>query len=208
MSDTALPLNSLEIRLRSHAILCIVGFLIILPIGVLVPRLTRTLPYKWFYVHWFIQLAVGLPIIVTGWSLGYKANLSLGTPHFQDTHEAIGLALLILYLTQLVIGASVHFFKFPTRFRGHRAPHNYLHVLLGIAIIILSEFTSHYGLYIEWDLITGGVHKVPASAKHAWLALVIIFWALYVGGGLLLVPRQFSQEKENRDAATQGKVEA
>lgn len=46
MSDAATPLNALEIRLRSHAILCTVGFLIILPIGVLVPRLTRTLPYK------------------------------------------------------------------------------------------------------------------------------------------------------------------
>jgi len=181
--------------------------LIILPIGVLVPRLTRTLPYKWFYVHWFIQFFVALPIIVTGWSLGYKANLSLGTPHFQDTHEAIGLALIILYLTQLVIGASVHFFKFPTLFRGHRAPHNYLHALVGLAIIVLSEYTIHYGLYIEWDLITGAVHQIPAAAKHAWLALVIIFWSLYVGG-LLLVPRQIRQEKENRNAARQEKVEA
>jgi len=40
------PLNQLERRARSHAILSTIGFLILLPIGVLVARYTRTLPYK------------------------------------------------------------------------------------------------------------------------------------------------------------------
>jgi len=210
MSVTPTPLNPLELRLRSHAILCTVGFLILLPIGVLVPRLTRTLPYKWFYVHSFIQFVVALPVIAVGWSLGYKTNLELQTPRFQDPHEKIGLVLLILYLTQLAVGASVHFFKFPTLFRGHRAPHNYLHVLIGFSIIILAQFQVHYGLYTEWNLVTGGVHPIPPSAKHAWLALVVVFWALYIGG-MLLIPRQFKQEKENRNALSpdvQAKVDA
>ena len=32
----------------------------------------------------------------------------------------------------------------------------------------------HYGLYTEWAVATGGLHQVPESAKHAWLALTIV----------------------------------
>jgi hypothetical protein len=36
------PLSSLEIKARTHAILCTVGFLILLPLGVLLARYART----------------------------------------------------------------------------------------------------------------------------------------------------------------------
>lgn len=32
----------------------------------------------------------------------------------------------------------------------------------------------HYGLYTEWVFSTGNLHPVPESAKHAWLALIIV----------------------------------
>jgi len=122
----------------------------------------------------------------------------LGLEHFMDTHGKCGLALLVLYLIQITLGAIVHFFKFPTVFRGHRAPHNYLHILIGISIFILAAYQVHYGLYIEWPTITGDVHKVPQSAKNAWMAFIIIFWILYVLG-MALLPRQLKQEKEGRE---------
>ena len=42
MSDITFPLNDIERRARNHAILCTTGFLILLPVGVLVARYTRT----------------------------------------------------------------------------------------------------------------------------------------------------------------------
>jgi len=199
-SEVTFPLDPLELRVRSHAILCTTGFLILLPIGALVARYTRTLPYKWFYVHWIIQFLVAGPVIFVGWSLGYKTSTSLQAGHFQDRHQKIGLALIILYVLQLAIGASVHFFKFPTILRGHRAPHNYFHVFFGLAIFGLAQYNVHYGLYTEWDFATGGLHQVPQSAKNAWLALVVLFWVLYALG-MTLVPRQFKQESQSQKAA-------
>ncbi|KAF9448143.1 hypothetical protein P691DRAFT_670095 [Macrolepiota fuliginosa MF-IS2] len=175
MSDfPTIPLNSLEKQAKTHAILCTTGFLVLLPIGVLVARYTRTYTAKWWLAHWTIQFLISGPIIFAGWALGYKTTNDIGLGHFIDTHEKCGLALLILYLVQLTLGATVHFFKFPTLLRGHRAPHNYLHVVIGIAIFILAAFQVHYGLYTEWLIGTGGLHIVPQSAKHAWLALVIV----------------------------------
>ncbi|PPQ86670.1 hypothetical protein CVT25_006745 [Psilocybe cyanescens] len=190
------PLSDVERRARTHAILCVVGFLILLPIGALVARYSRTLRYKWFWAHWIIQLLISAPVILVGWAMGYKTTNKLETPHFTDPHQKVGLALLILYIIQMALGAIVHFFKFPSVFRGHRAPHNYLHVLVGLAIFALAQWQVHYGLFTEW-LLTGGLHQVPESAKHAWLALVIVFWALY-GLGMALLPRQFKQESQAR----------
>ncbi|KAF5310938.1 hypothetical protein D9619_008254 [Psilocybe cf. subviscida] len=194
-----IPLQPSELTVRTHAICCTVGFLILLPIGVLVARYTRTLPYKWFWAHWIIQLVISFPVIVYGWVQGHKATTFYQTGHFTDPHEKMGLVLLILYLTQLVVGAATHFFKLPGVFRGRRAPHAYFHAILGLVIFACAQWQVHYGLFTEWPSKTGGLHQVPEKAKHAWLALTILFWVLY-GLGLALIPRQFRQEKETRDA--------
>ncbi|KXN84643.1 hypothetical protein AN958_12243 [Leucoagaricus sp. SymC.cos] len=193
----AQPLQPLEKQAKTHAILCSIGFLVLLPIGALIARYSRTFTTKWLLPHWTFQFVFAAPVIFAGWALGYKTSEQLGLGHFIDTHQKCGLALLILYLVQLTLGTAVHFFKFPTTFHGHRPPHSYLHVAVGIAIFILAAYQSHYGLYTEWPIATGGLHVVPLSAKHAWLALVVIFWGLYgLGMGLLL--RQFKQESQFR----------
>lgn len=101
--------------------------------------------HRWWWAHAVIQFLVSGPIIFAGWALGYRTTDQLGLGHFIDTHEKCGLALLVLYLVQITLGAAVHFFKFPTLFRGHRAPHNYLHVLIGIAIFILAAYQVSCG---------------------------------------------------------------
>jgi len=189
------PLDSLELRIRSHAILCTVGFLILLPIGVLVARYSRRLPYPWFFVHVAFQFVIAGPVIFVGWSEGYKISKSLGTGHFKDHHQKIGVALLVLYLVQLAMGTLAHFVKYPRLFGLRRGPPSYFHAVLGLAIIWLASYQVYYGLNIEWDAVTGGAHQVPQSAKHAWLALVILFAVLYALG-MALLPSQFRHERE------------
>ncbi|KAF9553565.1 hypothetical protein CPC08DRAFT_822235 [Agrocybe pediades] len=191
------PLNFIEIRARRHAILCTIGFLILLPIGALIARYSRTLRYKWFWAHWIFQLVIAGPVLLAGWSDGYKTTSILETGHFKDPHQKMGLALLILYIIQLLLGAVAHFFKLPSLFRGRRPAHSYLHVLVGLAIIAAAQWQVHYGLFTEWRVGTSELHEVPDSAKNAWLALVIVFWVLY-GLGMALLPRQFKQERQNR----------
>ena len=53
-----------------------------------------------------------------------------------DTHMKWGIAIFVLYLFQVSLGAIIHFFKIPSLARkGIRAPQNYFHALLGIFII-------------------------------------------------------------------------
>jgi hypothetical protein len=88
-----------------------------------------------------IQFFIAGPVIFAGWALGYKsADVLPPNIHFFDTHQKCGLVLLILYLVQLTLGLTSHFFKFPTIFHGHRAPQNYLHAVVAIAIFILAAF--------------------------------------------------------------------
>ena len=88
-----------------------------------------------------IQFFIAGPIIYAGWDQGYELAAEISFPNFTvDIHQKIGLALLILYLAQVFIGVLVHYFKFSTLLRGHRAPHNYLHICLGLAILALATY--------------------------------------------------------------------
>jgi hypothetical protein len=97
----------------------------------------------------------------------------------------------------VVLGAFVHFVRIPFPFLGHRPPQNYIHALLGLAMLALANYEVHYGIYVEWPLMTGNVHPVKQAAKHAWLALVIVFWSLYAIG-LVFLRRQYTKEREGR----------
>ncbi|KAF7326072.1 Cytochrome b561 domain-containing protein [Mycena kentingensis (nom. inval.)] len=190
-----IPLLPQEIKARKHALLCSIGFLVLLPLGVLVARYTRTWNRFWFWNHATIQLLASGPVIFYGWALGQQLASDFDLEDLHDPHQKIGIALLAVYVTQLAIGVFIHFVKFPKIFPGGlmRNPLNYIHALLGLAILGLAAYQVHYGLYIEWIFFTGGLHKVPDSAKHAWLALIIVFWVLYTLG-LAFLPKQFKQE--------------
>jgi len=198
----SLPLSPIEMKARTHALLCSTGFLILLPLGVLLARYTRTFTNHWFWGHAVMQLVISGPVIFAGWAMGHELMNELELESLHDPHKNIGIALLAMYATQLLLGAIIHAFKMPGLFRGHRPPQNYLHVALGLAILALAAYQVHYGLYIEW-LYTGGAHQIVESAKQAWLALVIVFWALYFLG-MALLPRQFSREKEGRQKMRTG----
>lgn len=154
------PLTAIEKQAKTHAILCTTGFLILLPVGVLVARFTRTftnryakfdvprcvyflliwLPSRWWAAHFIIQFLISGPVIFAGWYMGHKTADQLQTGHFFDPHQKTGLALLILYVAQLLLGIVIHYFKFPSLFRGRRPPQNFLHVFLGLVIFILAAF--------------------------------------------------------------------
>ncbi|KAK7044898.1 cytochrome b561 domain-containing protein [Favolaschia claudopus] len=190
------PLTPIEVVARRHAILCTVGFLILLPLGVLLARYARTFTRRWFWGHAVIQLVLSGPVIFAGVAMGFNAAKMLELENLEDPHQKIGVSLIALYVIQLLVGIFIHFVKMGKLFGGHRPPQNYFHVVLGLAILALAAYQVHYGLYTEW-LLTGGLHQVPGSAKHAWLALIIVFWVLYFLG-MALLPRQFSREREGR----------
>jgi hypothetical protein len=60
------PSSTNERALLAHAVLTCIGFLILLPIGALIPRYLRTFVSGWFLYHWIFQFALGmsLPLLV------------------------------------------------------------------------------------------------------------------------------------------------
>ncbi|KAJ7697627.1 hypothetical protein B0H17DRAFT_1197287 [Mycena rosella] len=193
-----IPLIPIEILVRNHAILCTIGFLILLPLGVLLARYARTFTRRWFWGHAVMQLVISGPVIFAGWAQGHKAANNLDLEMITDPHQKIGVALLALYVTQLLLGTFIHFVKM-SFLDGHRPPQNYLHAILGLAILGLAAYQVHYGLTIEW-LLTGGLHQ------RYRFTLVQVFWVLYFLG-MALLPRQFSREKESRQALRAGTKE-
>ena len=58
------PLLPFQKMIVAHAILCTVGFLILLPAGALLARYARTFTGAWFKGHWIFQFALGMAMIV------------------------------------------------------------------------------------------------------------------------------------------------
>ncbi|KAJ7727002.1 hypothetical protein DFH07DRAFT_757882 [Mycena maculata] len=191
------PLSPIEIKARNHALVSSIGFLVLLPLGVLLARYARTFTRTWFWGHATMQFIISGPVIFAGWAMGYRLSGELGSQTLLDRHQKIGIALLALYVTQLLLGTIIHFFKMSSLFRGHRPPQNYLHVALGLAILALAAYQVHYGITIEWYFAFGDENPVTDHAMHAWLALIIVFWVLYFLG-MAFIPRQFKSEAEGR----------
>lgn len=105
-------------------------------------------------MHLAFQLLFAGPVIYAGFAQGHDTTNMLQLPHFQDTHQRVGLALLILYVLQVVIGLVIHFFKTPSLFGGQRPPQNYIHVTLGIAILALASYQVSFSLYLTLTTLT------------------------------------------------------
>lgn len=83
---TSLPLTSTERMIIAHGILCVIGFLFLLPLGALVARYFRTSTNAWFKAHQTIQSFLAGPIIIVGFSLGIASVANLGGDHFDSNH--------------------------------------------------------------------------------------------------------------------------
>ncbi|KAJ7751516.1 hypothetical protein DFH07DRAFT_525863 [Mycena maculata] len=193
------PLSPFESKARIHAHIAFFAYLVALPIGILIARYLRTFTSAWFWPHAIVNLLMTGPLVFTAFALGYQTTVTSGTPHFSDPHQKMGLALLVMYLLQVFLGAFIHWVKLPFRFPGGRPPQNYLHAVLGLAIVALASYQTHYGLWIEWGFVTGNAHPVNWRCRHFWLAIVVVIWGLYAIG-LVLLPRQFKQEAAGRRA--------
>ena len=70
-----------------HAVLCSLGFLLVLPVGALVARWLRTFSRHWFKAHWITQVVLAGSIIVAGWGTAVAAVIQKNGAHFDDTHK-------------------------------------------------------------------------------------------------------------------------
>ncbi|KAJ7866056.1 hypothetical protein B0H14DRAFT_2573603 [Mycena olivaceomarginata] len=203
---SSFPLTTFENKARIHAHVAFFAYLVALPLGIFIARYLRTFTNSsrtgrrsWFWPHAIVNFVITGPLVFTGFALGYQTTSMGGELHFVDPHQKVGLALLVMYVIQVFLGAFIHWVKLPFRFPGGRHPQNYLHAILGLATVALATWQTHYGLWIEWAYVTGNGHPVNWRCKDFWLAIVVVIWSLYAIG-LFLLPRQFRQEAASRRA--------
>ncbi|KAK7001337.1 CBD9-like protein, partial [Favolaschia claudopus] len=188
-----IPLTPFQRMVIAHAVFCVIGFALLLPIGALLARYLRTFTPSWFTGHWIAQFGLSGPVILIGIVLGFKAAGPYGYK-IMDDHKKTGIVLFALYLVQCIIGAVIHFVK-PKNGKG-RPPQNYFHAVFGLAIIGLSMYQIRTGYRDEWPNYTG-LGSLPSGINILWMVWVIIIPVLYAVG-LMFIKKQYQQEAEYR----------
>ncbi|KAI0708956.1 hypothetical protein C8T65DRAFT_204721 [Cerioporus squamosus] len=198
MSGLVIPLVPFEKYIVGHAVLCVIGFLGLLPLGALLARYTRTYSPAWFTAHWVVQFAIAGPVIITGVALGIHAVELAQSGGTNDVHKRWGIAIFVLYLAQLALGATIHYYK-PRAWAkgaGRRPFQNYFHAAFGLLLIAFAMFQVRTGFRSEWPAQTGR-GPISNGANVFWYVWIILL-ALAYFGGLALLFRQFRQEREVR----------
>jgi len=180
----------------SHAIVCVVGFALLLPSGVLLARYLRTFTPTWYTGHWIAQFGIAGPVIIAGFVLGFKASGKEEATQW-DTHKKTGVVLFALYLFQCSLGAFIHYVK-PKNFVTivGRQPQNYFHAVFGLAIIALAMYQIRTGYRDEWPQYAQS-GDVPKGVNVLWIVWCIVLPILYAAG-LSLLPKQYRQEDAQR----------
>ncbi|KAJ7502499.1 hypothetical protein B0H11DRAFT_1988792 [Mycena galericulata] len=188
-----IPLTPYQRMVVAHAIFCVVGFALLLPVGALLARYLRTFSPTWYTGHWIAQFGLAGPAIIVGVVLGFEASGSIGATIW-DNHKRPGVIIFVLYFLQCGLGAFIHFVK-PKNSQS-RPLQNYFHAVLGIAIIAFSMYQIRTGYNVEWPAYTG-LGSVPSGINTLWLLWCILLPILYAAG-LWFLPKQYRQEDAYR----------
>ena len=57
-SSIHIPLFPYQKNLVAHGIVSAIGYLVLIPLGILIARYTRTFTNHWFNAHWFVQMVI------------------------------------------------------------------------------------------------------------------------------------------------------
>ncbi|KAJ7213029.1 hypothetical protein GGX14DRAFT_446093 [Mycena pura] len=201
-SDTSddIPLTPYQRMIMAHAVLCVLGFALFLPIGALVARYLRTFASTWYTFHWIAQFVLAGSTIIAGVVLAFKAASSDGRQTYKilDTHKKTGIILFSLYFAQCALGAIIHWAK-PRRGWSRRPPQNYLHAVFGLAIIGLAMYQIHTGIKDEWLLVGRG--PLPDGVETLWVVWCVVLPVMYAIG-LVFLRKQYKQEDAARMSKT------
>ncbi|CDP18260.1 unnamed protein product [Coffea canephora] len=142
-----------------HGVLNVVSWGILMPLGAVIARYLKVFKSAtpaWFYLHVACQTSayiVGVSGLGTGLKLGHDSGLS------QDTHKAIGIAMVCL--------ATVQVFALllrPKPDHKYRFYWNIYHYAVGYAVIILSIVNIFKG----FDIL-----NPEKKWKHAYIGIII-----------------------------------
>ncbi|KAF7292044.1 Cytochrome b561 domain-containing protein [Mycena indigotica] len=170
----------------AHAVFACIATLFTAPAAILIGRYFRGRPW-WFKAHLWLQSVTASCIIIV-FAVGIVAVLS-GASHIvqltgpkADAHHDLGLAILILFLLQYLLGIAAHYTHsagpagaqkgaaFPTLSTPKHAL-RHLHVFCGVAMTALLYAGVKTGMD-EWDTVSDMGTRVPSG-------IVVVYWLFF-----------------------------
>ncbi|KAG0455329.1 hypothetical protein HPP92_024621 [Vanilla planifolia] len=127
---------------RTHGILNIFGWGVLLPIGAIVARYFRRYDPMWFYLHaaiQFIGFILGLAGVVAGIALYHKLHASV------STHRALGILILVLGILQVLA-----LFLRPDKDHKLRKYWNWYHWWIGRLLLFVAAVNIFVGIHVGY----------------------------------------------------------
>ncbi|KAL3649238.1 hypothetical protein CASFOL_005641 [Castilleja foliolosa] len=125
---------------RSHGLLAMLGWAILMPIGAMVARYMRKWDPIWFYSHAIIQslgFTLGLIGIICGLVLENRLSVTV------NKHKGIGITILIFGCLQVIAVLAR-----PDKTSKVRKYWNWYHFGVGRALIFLAAVNVFYGIHL------------------------------------------------------------
>jgi len=164
------PNNSLIV---AHGALMFVAFGIAAPLAVALSRYGRG--RDWMQSHWWLMLAVGVIAFAAFW-LAFSYIFITQIPNFMpsDPHSILGLIILVLFFTQVILGAINHSLYTPAR--KSTPIQNWVHIVLGYLIILLGGANVAVGIwrYFQW-------YGLDPTTMWIWLGSFLGWFVIFCG---------------------------
>ncbi|VFR00659.1 unnamed protein product [Cuscuta campestris] len=149
---------------RSHGVLNLFGWGIVVPFGIMAARYFREWEPVWFYSHIALQ-TLGFVLGLLGVIFGLVLENRLGTK--VNTHKGIGIFILVLGCLQVIA-----FLARPKKEAKVRKYWNWYHHNVGRILVIFAIANIFYGIHIA----DGGV----AWNAGFGVAIAILFMATFI----------------------------
>ncbi|XP_010266522.1 PREDICTED: cytochrome b561 and DOMON domain-containing protein At3g61750 [Nelumbo nucifera] len=158
-SPAVIPKNTNNLK-RSHGVLGITAWGVILPAGAIVARYYKHRDPLWYYIHTFVQFVgfiIGLATVVAGKALydGLHVNI--------PAHRGIGIFVLVLSILQVIA-----FFLRPNKEAKKRKYWNWYHHWVGRLALFFGAVNIVLGIQV------GGAGSSWKVAYGFFLAVVLI----------------------------------
>lgn len=125
---------------KTHGAINLLGWGILMPIGVIVARFAKQWDPLWFYAHVSIQslgFIFGVSGVICGFVLEDKTSAEV------DRHKSLGVVILALGCLQVIA-----FLARPRKDSKYRKYWNWYHYLVGRVLILLAVINIFHGIHL------------------------------------------------------------
>lgn len=146
---------------KTHGILVMVGWGILMVMGVMAARYMRQWDPMWFYCHTAIQslgFLLGVAGVICGLVLSNRVSTNV------DKHKTIGIIVLVLGCLQVIA-----FLARPSKESKARKYWNWYHFGVGRSLLLLAAVNVFYGIHIS---------KAGASWNAGYAVVLVILFII------------------------------